>query len=93
MDRPIILIKRLFTKLMEGLEGFLVNNQTVKTLVLEALPIQGIHMTTFINVKIFSIRCFVILLIMYNFNFEGPSAKLLHYRAEFGAQCYPGRRM
>ncbi|XP_065082572.1 protein Cep78 homolog [Ochlerotatus camptorhynchus] len=49
IDRPVILVKRLFTKLMDCLESFLVNNQTVKTLVLEALPIQGIYMGTFIN--------------------------------------------
>lgn len=60
MDRPVILIKRLFTKLMDGVESFLVNNQNVKSLVLEALPIQGIHMATLINVGIFVKHFFLI---------------------------------
>nr|XP_029729811.1 protein Cep78 homolog [Aedes albopictus] len=48
-DRPVILVKRLFTKLMDGLESFLASNQIIKTLVLEALPIQGFHMATFVK--------------------------------------------
>ncbi|XP_029724278.2 protein Cep78 homolog [Aedes albopictus] len=48
-DRPVILFKRLFTRLMDGLESFLASNQVIKKLVLEALPIQGFHMATFVK--------------------------------------------
>ncbi|XP_055625954.1 protein Cep78 homolog [Toxorhynchites rutilus septentrionalis] len=48
-DRPIILKKRLFTRLIEGLAHFLVNNQVVKVFVLEALPIQDVYMATLVD--------------------------------------------
>lgn len=50
-DRPVILVKRLFTRLMDALESFLASNQIVKVLALEALPIQGFHMATFVKVR------------------------------------------
>ncbi|XP_055597801.1 protein Cep78 homolog [Uranotaenia lowii] len=49
VDRPSLLTKRLFTRLMEALAHFLSQNQKVRVFMLEALPIQGIFMATLIN--------------------------------------------
>ncbi|XP_062555391.1 protein Cep78 homolog [Armigeres subalbatus] len=48
-DRPVILTKRLFTRLVDSLQNFLKNNQSVSVLILEAIPVQGIHMAAFVD--------------------------------------------
>ncbi|XP_058817972.1 protein Cep78 homolog [Topomyia yanbarensis] len=48
-DRPAVLTKRLFSQLIDSLGQFLVHNQVVRVFILEALPVQGIHMATLVN--------------------------------------------
>lgn len=48
-ERPVILTKRLFSRLIDCLAQFLVSNTKVRVFVLEALPIQGLHMATLVN--------------------------------------------
>lgn len=50
-ERPVVLTKRIVSRLMESLGQFLANNNVVKVFILEALPIQNIHMATVVNVS------------------------------------------
>ncbi|XP_055536930.1 protein Cep78 homolog isoform X2 [Wyeomyia smithii] len=48
-DRPIVLTKRLVTRLIDSLGQFLINNHVVRVFILEALPIQSVHVATLVN--------------------------------------------
>ncbi|EDS26456.1 conserved hypothetical protein [Culex quinquefasciatus] len=49
IEQPVILTKRLFSRLIDSLTQFLILNQKVRILTLEALPIQGPHMSSLVE--------------------------------------------